>query len=181
LTSQGPLCHVMHSLWPVIGGKVALKQDRPGLPRCHMAEPKKHEVKLESTLESVDIAEEIVKRFARLSGFSEDEVHQIGMAVRESVVNAVVHGNCYNSQKKVTLAVESTSSGLTIRVQDQGLGFDIADVPDPLAAENLLRKSGRGLFLIRAFMDELRVNRLGAEGMEIVMIKNSSPTSKEEV
>jgi len=145
-----------------------------------MAEVQNLEVKLESTLESVDVAEEMVKRFAEKIGFPEDEVHQIGMAVRESVVNAVVHGNCYNSQKKVSLAVEARGERLTIRIQDQGAGFDPEDVPNPLSDENLLRKSGRGLFLIRAFMDELRVHRLRPEGMEVVMIKHSSPSSSKE-
>lgn len=141
-----------------------------------MAEARKQEVKLDSTLDSVDVAEEMVKRFAGQAGFSEDDVHQIGMAVRESVVNAVVHGNCYSSQKKVTVAMEAQNNRLTIKVQDQGLGFDVDEVPDPLAEENLMRKSGRGLFLIRAFMDELHVHRLGSEGMEIIMVKNFSPT-----
>lgn len=145
-----------------------------------MAEARKQEIKLDSTLDSVDVAEEMVKRFAEEGGFSEDEVHQIGMAVRESVVNAVVHGNCYSLQKKVTIAAELIRRRLTIRVQDQGLGFALDDVPDPLASENLMRKSGRGLFLIRAFMDELQVHRLGSDGIEVIMIKNSS-TGKEEV
>ena len=147
-----------------------------------MAEARKQEVKLDSTLDSVDVAEDMVKRFAEQIGFSEDDVHQIGMAVRESVVNAVVHGNCYSAQKKVTVALEGASDRLTIKIQDQGVGFDLEEVPDPLASENLMRKSGRGLFLIRAFMDEFHIHRLGAEGMEIIMIKNSSPsTSNEEV
>lgn len=145
-----------------------------------MAEARKQEVKLDSTLDSVDVAEEMVKRFAEEIGFSEDDVHQIGMAVRESVVNAVVHGNCYSAQKKVTLALEAARDRLTIKIQDQGVGFDTDEVPDPLASENLMRKSGRGLFLIRAFMDEFHVHRLGSEGMEVVMIKNSSPTTSKE-
>jgi serine/threonine-protein kinase RsbW len=145
-----------------------------------MAEARKQEVKLDSTLDSVDVAEEMVRHFAEENGFPEDDCHQIGMAVRESVVNAVVHGNCYSSQKKVTLALEAGRDRLTITVQDQGRGFDPGDVPDPLASENLLRKSGRGLFLIRAFMDELHLHRLGAEGMEVIMVKNASPTTSKE-
>jgi len=137
-----------------------------------MADARSLEVKLESTLDSVDVAEEMVKQFAEQTGFAEDEVHQIGMAVRESVINAVVHGNCYSSQKKVSLAVETEGDRLTIRVQDQGAGFEVDDVPDPLADENLLRKSGRGLFLIRAFMDGVELHRLRPEGMEVVMTKN---------
>jgi len=137
-----------------------------------MAETKSLEVNLESTLDSVDVAEEMVKNFAVEAGYPEDEVHQIGMAIRESVINAVVHGNCYSSQKKVSVAMEAKDEQLTIRVQDQGAGFEVDDVPDPLADENLLRKSGRGLFLIRAFMDGVEMRRLSPEGMEVIMTKN---------
>ena len=145
-----------------------------------MAEATNLEVKLESTLDSVDVAEEVVKKFAEQNGLPEDDVHQIGMAVREGVVNAVVHGNRYNAQKMVSLTAEATADRLTITVQDQGEGFDPDDIPDPLAEENLLRKSGRGLFLIRAFMDELRLERLGREGMQVVMVKNCSPATIKE-
>jgi serine/threonine-protein kinase RsbW len=137
-----------------------------------MAETKSLEVNLESTLDSVDVAEEMVKNFAVEAGYPEDEVHQIGMAIRESVINAVVHGNCYSSQKKVSVAMEAKGEQLIIRVQDQGAGFEVDEVPDPLADENLLRKSGRGLFLIRAFMDGVEMRRLSPEGMEVVMTKN---------
>jgi serine/threonine-protein kinase RsbW len=145
-----------------------------------MAEARNLEVKLDSTLDSVDVAEEMVRKFASEEGFSEDDVHQIGMAVRESVINAVVHGNCYNVQKKVLVAVEAAGNRLTIRVQDQGAGFDPDNVPDPLAEENLMSKSGRGLFLMRAFMDDLRMNRLRPEGMEVVLVKRSSPNTSQE-
>jgi len=137
-----------------------------------MADDKSLEVKLESTLDSVDVAEEMIKEFAGQAGFPEDDVHQIGMAVRESVINAVVHGNCYSSQKKVSVAVDAKDERLTIRVTDQGAGFEYAEVPDPLADENLLRKSGRGLFLMRAFMDGVELHRLRPEGMEVVLTKN---------
>lgn len=170
------LCHVRHSLVGLLAGakRSQARNDPASAPSPrNMAEAENLAVKLESTLESVDMAEEMVKGFAEKSGFPEEEVHQIGMAVRESVINAVVHGNCYNAQKKVSLSVEATGDRLTITVQDEGAGFEVEDVPDPLADENLLRKSGRGLFLIRAFMDDLRLHRLSPEGMEVVMIKNS--------
>jgi serine/threonine-protein kinase RsbW len=145
-----------------------------------MADARNLEVKLDSTLDSVDAAEEMVRNFAVQHGFSEDDVHQIGMAVRESMINAVVHGNCYNAQKKVRLSVEAVPNRIIIRVQDQGAGFEADEIPDPLAEENLMRKSGRGLFLMRAFMDELKMRRVRPEGMEVVMIKNSSPTTSQE-
>ena len=145
-----------------------------------MAVARNLEVKLDSTLDSVDVAEDVVSRFASEQGFAEDDVHQIGMAVREGMINAVVHGNCYNAQKKVSVAMAMDNNRLVIRVQDQGAGFDPDEIPDPLANENLMRKSGRGLFLMRAFMDELQVNRLRPEGMEVVMIKNTTPSASQE-
>ncbi|HEY3940425.1 MAG TPA: ATP-binding protein [Bryobacteraceae bacterium] len=127
---------------------------------------------LESTLPSVDKAEELVIREAAKAGFDEDEQGQIGMAVRECTVNAVVHGNRYNKNKKVHLEIERSATGLTVTVGDEGDGFDLASLPDPLAPENLLRQSGRGLLLIRAFMDELDLHPRSGGGTEVRLVKN---------
>ena len=126
---------------------------------------------LDSTLASVDHAEEIAVGVAQRAGFEEDDLLKIGMAVRESVVNAVVHGNRYNANKKVSFSVVKNPQRLTVRVADEGEGFDYEDVPDPLAPENLMRSSGRGIFLIRSFMDELLIRRLEPAGMEFVLVK----------
>ena len=126
---------------------------------------------LDSTLASVDHAEEIAVGVAQRAGFEEDDLLKIGMAVRESVVNAVVHGNRYNANKKVSFSVVKNPQRLTVRVADEGEGFDYEDVPDPLAPENLLRSSGRGIFLMRSFMDELLIRRLEPAGMEFVLVK----------
>ena len=126
---------------------------------------------LDSTLASVDHAEEIAVGVAQRAGFEEDDLLKIGMAVRESVVNAVVHGNRYNANKKVHFSVVKDSQRFTVRVADEGEGFDCEDVPDPLAPENLMRSSGRGIFLIRSFMDELLIRRLEPAGMEFVLVK----------
>lgn len=126
---------------------------------------------LDSTLASVDHAEEIAVGVAQRAGFEEDDLLKIGMAVRESVVNAVVHGNRYNANKKVRFSVVKDSQRLTVRVSDEGEGFDYEDVPDPLAPENLMRSSGRGIFLIRSFVDELLIRRLEPAGMEFVLVK----------
>ena len=125
----------------------------------------------ESTLESVDSAEEIVLREARQMGFDEDEQHRIGISLRECLVNAVVHGNRYNSRKKVRLVVSRTPQRLEIVVTDEGAGFEMSHLPDPLAEENLLRQSGRGVMMIRAFMDEFHVRRREPAGTEIRMVK----------
>jgi serine/threonine-protein kinase RsbW len=126
---------------------------------------------LDSTLESVDSAEELAVGVAQRAGFDEDDLMKIGMAVRESMVNAVAHGNRYNAHKKVRLSVVNNPEQLTVRIADEGDGFDSANVPDPLAPENLMRTSGRGIFLIRSFMDEFRIRRLEPGGTEVTLVK----------
>jgi serine/threonine-protein kinase RsbW len=126
---------------------------------------------LESTLESVDVAEQLAVGTAQEIGFPEEELHKIGMAVRETVVNAVVHGNRYNAHKKVHLQVSPQPDRMIIVVGDEGTGFDPSVLPDPLAEENLLQQSGRGILLIRAFVDEYSMNRLNAGGTEVKLVK----------
>lgn len=138
-----------------------------------MADPVPAEVKeeLESTLESVDHAEELVMRAAREMGFTEDQQHEIGISLRECMVNAVVHGNRYSSRKKVHFAVMHSEERLEIVIGDEGEGFNAAEVPDPLAQENLLRQSGRGVLMMRAFMDEFEVGSRKPSGTEVRMVK----------
>jgi serine/threonine-protein kinase RsbW len=126
---------------------------------------------LDSTLDSVDVAEEAVLKEAEEIGFDEDDLHKIGMSVRECMVNAVVHGNRYNARKKVHVMIQRTADRLAIVIQDEGEGFDMADLPDPLANENLLRHSGRGLLLIQAFMDEFQIRPREPKGTEVKMVK----------
>jgi serine/threonine-protein kinase RsbW len=127
---------------------------------------------LESTLQSVDQAEELVMREAAKAGFDEDDQHQIGMAVRECAVNAVVHGNRYNKNKKVHLDVERSSREIIVVIGDEGEGFDVNSIADPLAPENLLKQSGRGILLIRAFMDEFDMHPRPGGGTEVRLAKN---------
>jgi serine/threonine-protein kinase RsbW len=126
---------------------------------------------LDSTLDSVDRAEELAVKIAESAGFDEDELLNIAMAVRESMVNAVVHGNRYNGHKKVRVRVSRDEERFSIKIADEGEGFDLTQLPDPLAEENLLRQSGRGIFLIRAFMDEFGVERLTPKGTEVTLVK----------
>lgn len=129
------------------------------------------EQELESTLESVDSAEQIVLAEAQALGLDDDDLYRVGIAIRECMVNAVVHGNRYNSRKKVHLKVERTADSLAIVVGDEGDGFDPNAVPDPLAGENLLRGSGRGVMLMQSFMDEFQISRREPQGIEVKMVK----------
>ncbi len=127
---------------------------------------------LESTLASVDKAEQLAMEAAARAGFEEDDQHQIGMAVRECAVNAVVHGNRYNKNKRMHLEISRSSEALIIIIGDEGDGFDMASLPDPLAPENLLKQSGRGLLLIRAFMDDFDLHPRVGGGTEVKLVKN---------
>jgi serine/threonine-protein kinase RsbW len=126
---------------------------------------------LDSTLDSVDTAETLAIGVASDAGFSEDDRNAIGMAVRECMVNAVVHGNRYSAGKKVRLSIAATPERITVRIADEGAGFDLESLPDPLAPENLLKQSGRGIFLIRSFMDEFSVERRSGAGSQATLVK----------
>ncbi|HTY83960.1 MAG TPA: ATP-binding protein [Silvibacterium sp.] len=126
---------------------------------------------LESSLESVNKVEETAEQMAKKAGIDEDEVFRVAMAVREAAVNAVLHGNSYDPDKRITASFENTGESLVIRITDQGKGLDPETLPDPLAPENLLRGSGRGIFLIRSFMDEVHFKLLHP-GTELTLIKH---------
>jgi serine/threonine-protein kinase RsbW len=139
------------------------------------------ETDLESTLESVDAAEALVLRIADEAGFEEEALHRIGMAVREAMVNAIVHGNRYNLKKKVHLSAAFDGGRLIVTILDEGEGFDPSDLPDPLAEENLLRQSGRGLLLIRAFVDEFAMQKSAPPmGTEVKLVIHKQHSHNEQ-
>jgi serine/threonine-protein kinase RsbW len=137
-----------------------------------MAPDTKHlEVTLDTHVESVNLAEEMCLRVAEEAGFGEDDCYRIGMSVREGVINAFHYGNQEKPEKKIHLAVDITPEKLVIHVLDEGKGFNLGSVPDPLAQENLLSTSGRGIFLMRSFMDDFDVVPGRTGGAEVIMSK----------
>lgn len=137
-----------------------------------MAQENRHlEVVLDTQVESVNLAEEMCLKVAEAAGFDEEMCYRIGMSVREGVINAFHYGNQEKPEKKIHLALDLTPEKLVIHVMDEGKGFKLSDVPDPLAEENILSTSGRGIFLMRAFMDEFDVVSGATGGAEIVMSK----------
>jgi serine/threonine-protein kinase RsbW len=126
---------------------------------------------LESNLESVDSAETLCVDAAKQLGLDEDACLDLGLAVREAMVNAVAHGNKYDASKQVRLILESRSDSLRITIIDQGEGFDLNRVPDPTQGDNLMRGSGRGLLLIQTFVDEFTVRKTSAGGAEVTLVK----------
>ena len=136
-----------------------------------------------STFEMLDVVQAVSEQLGRLTGLDDDALHWVAVAVRESVINAIKHGNGGDEQKQVhvdfTPLDASAPRGIAIRVRDEGPGFDPDNVPDPLAPENLLKNSGRGIFLIRSFMDEVALQRAAEGGMEIVMVKRAGSAHAE--
>ena len=126
---------------------------------------------METLLDSVTLAEGITERVARAAGFQDDDCLKIGMSVREGVINAFRYGNEEQRHKKIQLNFEVTDDKFVVHILDQGRGFDLEQIPDPLAEENLLKTSGRGIFLMRTFMDEFDVRRTAEGGTELVMTK----------
>ena len=124
-----------------------------------------------SAFETMDFVQVVSDQVGRDAGLDEDAVHWMGVAIRESVINAIRHGNQNDPLRRVFIDFDLDPTELRIRVRDQGEGFDPEEVADPLAPENLLKASGRGIFLIRSFMDDVRLQRASEGGMEVVMVK----------
>lgn len=131
-------------------------------------------------MESVSEVEEAADQLATEAGLDEDQRFHIGMAVREAAINAVLHGNEYDPARQIDVTLENTGKDLTITIADQGRGFDPEKVPDPLAKENLLRGTGRGIFLIRSLMDEVHFRQLHP-GTELTLIKHLAPAAPKDV
>jgi len=129
---------------------------------------------LNSTMESVGQVEAAADKMAGEAGLDEDERFHVTMAVREAAVNAVLHGNEYDPAKQITVSCENTGEALVFTIADQGKGLDPETLPNPLAPENLLRGTGRGIFLIRSFMDEVHFRQLHP-GTELTLVKHLAP------
>ncbi len=132
-------------------------------------------VQIHSNFDLLDFVQVVSDRMAQRAGLDEDAVHWIGVAVRESVINAIKHGNREDYGKLVTVeftfAPAVDPRELIVRVVDEGEGFDPEAVADPLAPENILKSSGRGIFFMRSFMDDVTLRRASEGGMEVRMVK----------
>ena len=113
------------------------------------------ELRFPSRIEAVEEAATAAAGVLSRSGIDENAAYAIDMALREAVTNAVLHGNKRDETKFVDITLSSTPAGLEIKVHDQGPGFNPDTIPDPTKDENLLKSSGRGIFFMRTFMDEV--------------------------
>jgi len=130
------------------------------------------ELKLPSRIESVDESALLAEKVARDWGFTDDFISSIDLAVRESVANAVKHGNKFDEEKKVEIVFTETTAGFEIKVRDFGKGFNVDEIPDPTNQENLLKVTGRGILFMRSFMDEVEWESNTDGGMTVKMVKH---------
>lgn len=132
-------------------------------------------LEIQSSFEMLDFVQLVCDRIGQMAGLDEDSLHWIGVAVRESVINAIKHGNHEDFAKLVTVefafAPPAVPTELVIRVVDEGEGFDPDIVVNPLAPENIMKSSGRGIFFMRSFMDDVTLARRPEGGMEVRMVK----------
>ncbi len=135
-------------------------------------------IEFRSHFDMLDFVQVVCDGTGQIAGLDEDSLHWVSVAVRESVINAIKHGNRGVEDKHVTVEFTLTPADdptqLQIRVLDQGEGFDPVEVADPLAPENLLKSSGRGIFFMRNFMDSLTIQSAPEGGTEVVMVKRAT-------
>ena len=129
------------------------------------------EIQLPSRIESVEEAASVADEFAKSVGHGDEFIYAIDLAIRESVANAVKHGNKFDESKVVEVRFADTSDGFEITVRDFGTGFSVEDIPDPTDPENLLKNNGRGILFMNSFMDEVSWSNPADGGLEVKMVK----------
>lgn len=129
------------------------------------------EITISSRFENIELVQVVAEHLCENAGVDEDGSHWIGMAVREGVANAIKHGNKLDLRKKVTATFNLQDDELVIRISDEGEGFDPGTVSDPLSPQNLMKTSGRGIFYMKTFMDQVQYSFNPGGGTSLVMIK----------
>jgi serine/threonine-protein kinase RsbW len=133
--------------------------------------PETKEIRLPSRIESVDEAATAADDFARSHGFGDEVIFAVDLAIRESVANAVKHGNRFDESKNVEVVFSDSDAGFEMSVRDFGTGFAIDEIPDPTNPENLLKANGRGILFMRTFMDEVQWENPPDGGLVVKMLK----------
>jgi serine/threonine-protein kinase RsbW len=135
-------------------------------------------LKLSSRITYVDLVHQMTEEMARRCRFPKPAALDLALAVREAFINAVKHGNGFDEAKQVEVEFERNASRFLVSIRDEGSGFDPTQTADPRAAENLERTSGRGIFFMKSFVDEVSFQRRPGRGMEVLLVKNLAPPAK---
>lgn len=131
-----------------------------------------------SDLRLVDLVHEASQKMGEVAGFDPEEALNLGLAVREATINAMKHGNALDVSKSVEIVMDMRDDGFRAKIRDQGRGFDPETTPDPTSGDNVLSTSGRGLLMIRAFVDEVEFRNRKTRGMEVTLVKKLRPTGR---
>src|SRR3954471_12964941 len=133
--------------------------------------PRSFELTVPSTLEALDAVQRLVTEAARECSLSEDFAYWMELTICESMINAIRHGNQCDPTKKAHLKISLVGPRIEVIVEDQGHGFNLSDLADPTETKNLLKPSGRGILIIRSFMDEVDISPAEGGGNRLRMIK----------
>ena len=136
-----------------------------------MASPTSLKLVLSSEVRLIDLIHMAAEKVAQMAGFDEDDALNVGLAVREAAINAIIHGNGSDPSLEVHITLTADDDGFSAHVTDEGEGFDPDAAPDPTEKDNLLATSGRGMLLMRAFVDDIVYSRRETRGMEVTMTK----------
>jgi len=134
-------------------------------------EEKTYHLEIESDPNNLITVEEFINYFSKDLGLDDEKLNGLLLSITEATTNAIVHGNKGDRKKNVYIDVNAADSILTIVVRDEGVGFDPSEVPDPTHPDNLLKDSGRGLYLMRVYMDELHYNHTPTGTETILKLK----------
>ena len=145
-----------------------------------MKEQLQVEISIGSRFDNIDLVDAVTDAVLRYSGMDDESVERLGLAVREATANGVQHGNKEQPEKRVTVSFVLDKEELSIRIRDEGEGFDLNDLPDPLAPENLFKPRGRGILLMNSFMDEVEFEFDGGKGTVVKLRKKLAPGDGEE-
>ncbi len=129
----------------------------------------KYSLEIESDPNNLITVEEFVNYFAKDLGVNDERMNGLLLSVTEATTNAIIHGNKCDIDKKVYIDVLVENENIIIKVKDEGDGFDPANIPDPTEPQNLLKDSGRGVYLMKVYMDDLKYNAT-SDGMETILV-----------
>lgn len=141
------------------------------------------DVNISSRFENIDLVDLVTDALLRHVGMDDESVERMGLAVREAVANGVQHGNKEQPEKRVAVSFVLSTKEVSIRICDEGEGFDVASLPDPLDPDNLFKPRGRGILLMNTFMDEVKFDFDGDRGTAVTLrkrIKDNDPEEQKE-
>ena len=138
------------------------------------------DINIGSRFDNIDLVDVVTDAVLRHSGLDDESVERLGLAIREAAANGVQHGNKEQPEKRVTVSFVLDSEEVSVRIQDEGEGFDLEGLPDPLAPENLFKPRGRGILLMNSFMDAVEFEFDGDRGTAVTLRKRLTPTDPDE-